>query len=202
MNVIGDVNGRTCLVIDDLIDTAGTLVKTAAALMENGASQVYACCLAPGAFGAGGREHFAVLHHRSGGDQHHPAERSGEAGTEDQGAYHRWFDRTRDPVDSRRNVRQQIVLIGIKIYGNRNTESNVLEAQPRTPGNKNVARRVRMGGKIPGVLYGAGKESLPVTLDPRQVTRILHSADRPQHHFRSRGRRRRTHQGHDRGLAV
>src|SRR5579862_1707930 len=56
------------------------------------------------------------------------------------------------------------------------TESNVLEAQPRTPGNKNVARRVRMGGKIPGVLYGAGKESLSVTLDPRQVTRILHSA--------------------------
>ena len=55
------------------------------------------------------------------------------------------------------------------------TESNVLEAQTRTPGNKNVARRVRMGGKIPGVVYGAGKESLPVTLDPRQVTRILHS---------------------------
>jgi len=43
MHVIGDVNGRTCLIIDDLIDTAGTLVKTAAALMENGATQVYAC---------------------------------------------------------------------------------------------------------------------------------------------------------------
>jgi large subunit ribosomal protein L25 len=54
-------------------------------------------------------------------------------------------------------------------------ESNVLEAQTRTPGNKNVARRVRQGGKIPGVVYGAGKQSLPVTLDPRQVTRILHS---------------------------
>jgi ribose-phosphate pyrophosphokinase len=43
MHVIGDVKGRTCLVIDDLIDTAGTLVKTASALMENGASAVYAC---------------------------------------------------------------------------------------------------------------------------------------------------------------
>jgi ribose-phosphate pyrophosphokinase len=43
MHVIGDVNGRTCLIIDDLIDTAGTLVKTAAALVENGATQVYAC---------------------------------------------------------------------------------------------------------------------------------------------------------------
>ncbi|HZR58738.1 MAG TPA: ribose-phosphate pyrophosphokinase [Terriglobales bacterium] len=47
MHVIGDVEGRTCLVIDDLIDTAGTLVKTAAALMENGASEVYACCSHP-----------------------------------------------------------------------------------------------------------------------------------------------------------
>src|SRR5271157_1292794 len=37
MHVIGDVSGRTCLIIDDLIDTAGTLVKTADALLENGA---------------------------------------------------------------------------------------------------------------------------------------------------------------------
>ncbi len=43
MHVIGDVHGRTCLVIDDLIDTAGTLVKTANALMENGATEVHAC---------------------------------------------------------------------------------------------------------------------------------------------------------------
>jgi ribose-phosphate pyrophosphokinase len=43
MHVIGDVHGRTCLVIDDLIDTAGTLVKTAQALLDNGATGVYAC---------------------------------------------------------------------------------------------------------------------------------------------------------------
>ncbi len=47
MHVIGDVQGRTCLVIDDLIDTAGTLVKTATALVENGATAVYACCSHP-----------------------------------------------------------------------------------------------------------------------------------------------------------
>src|SRR5437660_1152065 len=43
MHVIGDVNGRTCLIIDDIIDTAGTLVKTADALVNAGASQVFAC---------------------------------------------------------------------------------------------------------------------------------------------------------------
>src|SRR5437016_8653170 len=57
------------------------------------------------------------------------------------------------------------------------TETNLLEAQPRTPGNKNDARRVRRSGKIPGVVYGAGKNALSVSLDPRQVSRILHSAN-------------------------
>jgi len=47
MHVIGDVQGRTCLVIDDLIDTAGTLVKTADALLEAGATAVYCCCSHP-----------------------------------------------------------------------------------------------------------------------------------------------------------
>src|SRR5438045_6963756 len=56
------------------------------------------------------------------------------------------------------------------------TETNLLEAQPRTAGNKNDARRIRRSGKIPGVVYGAGKSALSVSLDPRQVSRILHSA--------------------------
>src|SRR5947207_11005887 len=47
MNVIGDVKSRTCLIIDDLIDTAGTRVKTASALKDNGALDVYACCSHP-----------------------------------------------------------------------------------------------------------------------------------------------------------
>jgi large subunit ribosomal protein L25 len=55
------------------------------------------------------------------------------------------------------------------------TEQNLLEAQPRTPGTKNDARRVRKDGKIPAVVYGAGKPTLSVSIDPRQVWRILHS---------------------------
>ncbi len=43
MNVIGDVKGRTCLILDDIIDTAGTLVKTVDALLAEGAAKVYAC---------------------------------------------------------------------------------------------------------------------------------------------------------------
>lgn len=54
-------------------------------------------------------------------------------------------------------------------------ETNVLEAQARDAGTKNDARRVRRDGKIPAVVYGAGKESLSVSVDPRVVSRILHS---------------------------
>ena len=43
MNVIGDVQGQNCLIVDDLIDTAGTLVKGAEALLEHGAISVTAC---------------------------------------------------------------------------------------------------------------------------------------------------------------
>jgi ribose-phosphate pyrophosphokinase len=42
MNVVGDVNGRVCIIADDIIDTAGTIQKAAQALMENGASRVLA----------------------------------------------------------------------------------------------------------------------------------------------------------------
>jgi ribose-phosphate pyrophosphokinase len=43
MNVIGEVRGKHCLIVDDLIDTAGTLVKGAEALLRNGAKAVSAC---------------------------------------------------------------------------------------------------------------------------------------------------------------
>jgi len=44
MNVIGDVKGRTCVIMDDMVDTAGTLVKAAQVLKEEGATKVVAYC--------------------------------------------------------------------------------------------------------------------------------------------------------------
>jgi ribose-phosphate pyrophosphokinase len=45
MNVIGDVDGRTCIIQDDIIDTAGTIQKAANALKANGAARVLACAV-------------------------------------------------------------------------------------------------------------------------------------------------------------
>ena len=44
MNVVGDVAGKTCLMVDDMIDTAGTICQGAEALVKNGAKEVHACC--------------------------------------------------------------------------------------------------------------------------------------------------------------
>lgn len=52
MNIIGDVEGRTCLLVDDLVDTADTLCKAAKALKENGALRVVAYCTHPVLSGA------------------------------------------------------------------------------------------------------------------------------------------------------
>ena len=44
MNMIGDVNGKRCLMVDDMIDTAGTICQGAEALHAHGAKEIYACC--------------------------------------------------------------------------------------------------------------------------------------------------------------
>jgi ribose-phosphate pyrophosphokinase len=52
MNIIGDVEGRTCVLVDDLVDTAGTLCQAAKALKDNGAAKVVAYCTHPVLSGA------------------------------------------------------------------------------------------------------------------------------------------------------
>src|ERR671934_436782 len=57
------------------------------------------------------------------------------------------------------------------------TDITVIEAQPReeTQRGKNEARRLRALGRIPAVLYGAQKNAVPVSVDPKQISRILTS---------------------------
>jgi ribose-phosphate pyrophosphokinase len=47
MNVIGDIEGKDAIIVDDIIDTAGSMTKAAAALKDLGAKEVFACCTHP-----------------------------------------------------------------------------------------------------------------------------------------------------------
>ena len=47
MNIVGQVDGKICILIDDIIDTAGTITAGANAIIESGAKEVYACCTHP-----------------------------------------------------------------------------------------------------------------------------------------------------------
>ncbi len=47
MNIIGDVQGKSTIILDDMVDTAGTLTQAAMALKKRGASKIYACCTHP-----------------------------------------------------------------------------------------------------------------------------------------------------------
>lgn len=56
------------------------------------------------------------------------------------------------------------------------TGSITVKGQARQAGTKNMARRVRKSGLVPATLYGAGKQPASLSLDPKQISSILHSA--------------------------
>lgn len=56
------------------------------------------------------------------------------------------------------------------------TGTLTVDAQPREAKGKNAARRVRRGGRVPATLYGAGKQPASISVDPKQISAILHSA--------------------------
>ena len=74
MNIIGEVEGRTCIIMDDMVDTAGTLCKAATAL-KGRAPAVVAYCTHPVLSGIGGRPRQSVRPRRAGRHRHHPAAR-------------------------------------------------------------------------------------------------------------------------------
>ena len=73
MNIIGEVKGRTCVIMDDMVDTAGTLVQGGAGAEGGGRDQGGRVLHARGAVGPRGRAHRQVGARRAGGDRHHPA---------------------------------------------------------------------------------------------------------------------------------
>ncbi len=61
MNVVGEVDGKNCLIVDDMCDTGGTICKVAAALHNNGANEIYAC-FSHGVFSGNAIENLSGSH--------------------------------------------------------------------------------------------------------------------------------------------
>ena len=101
--VVGEVEGRVCLIVDDMIDTGGTIAKAADILFDTGAADVIVAADARAAVGPGDRAAEEQPDQRGGGDQH-AAAAAGEAAGQD----HRAVDRAAAGPGDPRGLRRRL----------------------------------------------------------------------------------------------
>ena len=77
-----------------------------------------------------------------------------------------------------------------------------VDAEPREDFGKHANRRLRRSGFVPAVVYGGGGSTQPISVDPRGITRILHSEARSQHHLHAGGQGEGPGAGDDPRLAT
>ena len=111
MNIIGDVAGRTCVVVDDIIDTAGTLVKTAEVLAERGAPRVLAAGVHPVLSGPAVERIENVGDRADHRHRHDPARPGGARLREDPPALRGGAARRGDPAHPRGQVGLELVRV-------------------------------------------------------------------------------------------
>ena len=109
MNIIGDVKGRVCILVDDIVDSAGTLCNASDALMNAGAEIGGGLCDPRRAFGRRGGADRRLAHPRNGHHRFDPGDRGRPRVRQAPAAQHRAADRRSHPPDQRGNQRQQPV---------------------------------------------------------------------------------------------
>ena len=113
MNVIGEVGGRTCVIADDIIDTAGTIQKGAQALDRCRRRAGARVRRARRAVGTGARPHREVAARTADRDQHDPDGGQAVEVREDRGAVGRAAARAGDPQHPRGDISQFVVCVGL-----------------------------------------------------------------------------------------
>ena len=112
MNIIGEVSGRSCILVDDIVDSGGTLCNAADALSKEGATEVSRLHHARRALGRCGRAHRRLASQGAGRDRYHPADGSGARGEEHPRAIDRAADRRGDRAYGQRRKRLEPVRLG------------------------------------------------------------------------------------------
>jgi ribosomal protein L25 (general stress protein Ctc) len=183
MNIIGEVDGRTCVIMDDMVDTAGTLCKAATALKEHGASKVVAYCTHP------------VLSGPAIDRINTPTSTSWSSPTPFRCAMMRCLaahppafrgrnhGRNHSPDQQRRlrlvavhrlsffNLPATRQLLSGR--GSGNTWSITMQfeinAQARTLQGSGASRRLRRAGKVPGIIYGGEATPQAIEVDHNEL---------------------------------
>ena len=120
MNIIGDVDGRACILVDDIVDSAGTLCNAAVALIDAGASSVRAYTTHGVLSGGAVARIEAAPLDGTGDDRQHPGDRGGGRVVQNPAAFGGSADRRSHPPDHRRTVGiQPVRLIGIRFRDGR-----------------------------------------------------------------------------------
>ena len=104
MNIIGDVAGRRCVLLDDMVDSAGTFCNAAAALLEAGAASVFGLCNPRGAVGRGGGAGRNSPIEVAGDDRQHHGDQSGARGEQHPPGVDRTLDGRGNPPYQRGTV--------------------------------------------------------------------------------------------------
>ena len=164
MNVIGDVEGRTCILQDDIIDTAGTIQKAATALKAAGAARVLACAVHPVLSGpAIDRIQSAPIDQlivtntiplRGEAQQCRKIVVLSVARLLGQAIRSIHEETSVSSLVCVKNSTQKLEL-GLEIRIDRKTSWKLPRRDKRESRGKNEARRLRVAGRIPAVVYGA-----------------------------------------------
>ena len=127
MNVVGEVKGRHCMIVDDIIDTAGTLVKGAEALMEKGAASVTACATHAVLSGQAVERIEASMLKEAVVTNSIPLSEDGAGVEPDQIVVDREVAGGSHPVDTRRDFGKRIVYL--RIFSRRDAETPISQSR-------------------------------------------------------------------------
>ncbi|MFQ5895174.1 MAG: 50S ribosomal protein L25 [Nitrospinota bacterium] len=173
VHIIGEVEGRDVLIVDDLVDTAATLTKGTAALREGGVRRIFACCTHAVLSGRA-RERLAqsCIEELVVTDTIPVEPQAAEATRIRVLSVAALLGEAIRRIHAEASVSSLFVEGGSGLPRGRGMEELVLKGERRERLGKGPSRALRREGGVPAVVYGQ-REPLPIAVDPRVLERLL-----------------------------
>ena len=181
MHLIGDVRGKPALIMDDIIDTAGTLVKTAEALLKEGATRVFAACTHPVLSGpAVERICKSPITEVVVTDSVPLSAEAQKVSKIKVLSVAELLARGIRSIHEETSISELVRCRSRSgshesFAGRRAMEQIIVEATPREDRGKNAARRARVAGRCRPYLYGGKGGAVALSVNTKQLSAILRS---------------------------